>query len=218
MVDFEAIIRPFIPSLKRGTPVEVLLEPIMAENPNIDKDSIRKALLSHVSPIITQAESKPINSKPKIDISKYRDTLTRKQYQKVMESMTELVEIVDNSGYGISKTKILVILRRDSTHWRPKYTQWLHELCDMGVIKSDYNGISPLYYSHDAHIQNREREVHRRVAEALQIYGQMTMTQLAIKVGRNGGSNRPQVLFALEDLEREGFVNKGNRSRWAWTI
>ncbi len=44
----------------------------------------------------------------------------------------------------------------------------------------------------------------------------MTMTQIAIKIGRNGGSNRGEVRMALEDLEREGFVRLGERSRWAW--
>ena len=95
-------------------------------------------------------------------------------------------------------------------------TRWLHDLCEMGVIQKDNNRLNPRYYSFDSHVENREREIHRRIVEALQLHGQMTMTQLAIKIGRNGGSNRKQVSYALEDLEREGFVRMGARSRWAW--
>ena len=59
--------------------------------------------------------------------------------------------------------------------------------------------------------------IHRRIGEALMIHGDLTMTQLAIKVGRNGGNNRSQVVEALNDLEREGFVRMGERSRWRWS-
>jgi len=218
MVDIEVVIAPFISSLNRGTPVEMLLEPIMDENPDFDEKEVKNALLSHLKPTVIPIKSVSRAVKPKINTSKYRDTLTLKQYRKVIQCLTDIVEIVDKSGQGISKTKILLILRRESSYWRPKYTLWLHELCNMGVIQSDHNGVTPLYYSHDAYVQNRERELHRRIAEALQIHGQMTMTQLAIKIGRNGGSNRSQVSLALEDLEREGFVTTGDRNRWLWDM
>ena len=215
MADIEAIIEPFIPSLHRGTPVDILIEPIMGENPHLDKNEVKEALLSHLSPTVIPVKTVSTVVKPQINTSKYR-TLTVKQYRKVIQSLTDIVEIVDKTDGGITKTGILRLLRRDGSYWRPKITRWLHELCEMGVIQSDNNRLNPRYYSHDAHVHNREREVHRRVAEALQIYGELTMTQLAIRVGRNGGSNRSQVAVALEDLEREGFVRLGGRSRWAW--
>jgi hypothetical protein len=218
MVDIEAIIAPFISSLNRGTPVEMLLEPIMGENPDLDEKEVNKALLSHLKPTVTHIKSVSRAVKPKINTSKYRDTLTLKQYHKVIQCLTDIVEIVDKTGNGITKTGILRVSRRINSYWKPKYGRWLHELCDMGVIQTDNNRLNPRYYPHDAHVQNREREVHRRIAEALQIHGQMTMTQIAIKIGRNGGSNRSQVSLALEDLEREGFVTTGDKSRWLWDM
>lgn len=218
MADIEAIIEPFIPSLHRGTPVDILIVPIMGENPHLDEKEVMNALLSHLKPTVTPIKSVSRAAKPKINTSKYRDTLTLNQYHKVIQCLTDIVGIVDKTGNGITKTGILRQLRRDGSYWRPKITRWLHELCDMGVIQTDNNRFNPRYYPHDACVQNREREVHRRIAEALQIHGQMTMTQLAIKIGRNGGSNRSQVSLALEDLEREGFVITGDRNRWLWDM
>ncbi len=218
MADIESIIRPFISSLNRGTPVEALMIPIMSENADLDENEVKMALLSHLKPIVAQIKTVPVSIKPKINTSKYRATLTIKQYRKVIQCLTDIVEIVDKAGEGITKTGILTAFRRDSSHWRPKYGRWLSELCDMGVIQSDNSRLNPRYYPYDAYVQNREREVHRRIGEALQVHGQMTMTQLAIKIGRNGGSNRSQVSVALEDLEREGYVRVGNRNRWAWAI
>lgn len=218
MVDIEAIIAPFIPSLNRGTPVDILIEPIMGEHPHLDENEVKEALLSRRNPIVTPIKTPSKVIKPRINTSKYKDSLTLKQYRKVIQSLTDIVEIVDKSGEGITKTGILQGLRRDGSYWRPKITRWLHELCEMGVIQSDNNRLNPRYYPHDAHVHNREREVHRRIAEALQIYGELTMTQLAIRVGRNGGSNRSQVAVALQDLEREGFVRAGERSHWLWDL
>ena len=214
MVDIQAVIEPFIPSLNRGTPVEVLIPPIMEANPTLDEMEVKKALLLHIEPVVAQTV-KEVSNRPKINLAKYRDA-PRKKYHKIAENLTDIVEVVDKAGEGISKTGILQALRKDGSYWRPKMTRWLHDLCEMGVIQKDNNRLNPRYYSFDSHVENREREIHRRIVEALQLHGQMPMPQLAIKIGRNGGSNRKQVSYALEDLEREGFVRMGARSRWAW--
>ncbi len=215
MVDIETIIRPFIRALNRGEPIEELLIPILAENPNVEATEVTNALLSHRKSVVR--EIKPVSSslKPSINGERYKTDMTTKEYDKLRQSLKNIVEIVDKSDEGITKTGILQALRRDGSYWRPKITRWLLHLCDDGVIQSDNNRLNPRYYSYDAHVHNREREIHRRVVESLQIHGQMTMTQLAIKIGRNGGSNRSQVSQALDDLEREGFVRRGQRNRWA---
>jgi len=195
--------------------VDDVLQVVLAENPNLDGDEVRKALLPLKEPVVRQIKAVSSVSKPKIEMSRYREGKSRKQYNKTAQILGSIVKIVDESPDGISKTGILRQARRVNSYWRPIYGRYLEDLCDMGVIQRD-NTHKPSYYSHDAYVHNREREVHRRIVEALQIHGQMTMTQLAVKIGRNGGSNRKQVSLALDDLEREGFVRLGERSRWAW--
>ena len=95
-------------------------------------------------------------------------------------------------------------------------TRWLYELCEDGVIQRDKNMNKECYYPHDAHVENREQVMHRRIAETLQLHGELTMVQLAIMFGRNGGKNRHQVINAINDLERKGFIQIGERSRWSW--
>jgi len=213
MEDIEAVIKPFIPSLNRGIAVEELLIPIMGENPSLNESDVKKALLSHLEPTVTPITNKTV-IKPTIQTDRYKD-LPRRQYLKVVQFLTDIVATVDKSAEGITKTGILRALRKDGSYWRPKITRWLHHLCEDGVIQTDNNRLNPHYFPHDAYVQNREREIHRRIVESLQIHGQMTMTQLAINIGRNGGSNRSQVSHALEDLESEGFVRMGQRNRWA---
>ena len=213
MGGIESIIRPYISSLNRGVAVDVLLEPIMSEHPTLNESDVKAALLSHLSPTITHKPN-PTISKPSIKTARYRD-LPRKQYTRTIQVLTDIVAIVDKTGDGITKTGILRLLRKDNSHWRPKITLWLHFLCEDATIQSDNNRLNPRYFPHNAHVDNREREIHRRVVESLQIHGQMTQTQLAIKIGRNGGSNRAEVSHALHDLESEGFVRMGQRNRWA---
>jgi hypothetical protein len=216
MDDIEAVIKPFIPSLNRGIAVEELLIPIMGENPSLNESAVKKALLSHLEPTVTH-KSNVGGLNPTIQTSRYSD-LPRRQYLKVVQFLTDIVQTVDKSAEGITKTGILQALGKDGSYWRPKITRWLHHLCEDGVIQTDNNRLNPQYFPHDAYVHNREREVHRRIIESLQIHGQMTMTQLAINIGRNGGSNRSQVFHALEDLESEGFVRIGQRNRWACVL
>ena len=196
--------------------VEDVLQVVMSEHPSLEHGEVRKALLSLKQPAVTQIKPPTPPSKPKIEMSRYREGHTRKQYNKLAQTLGSIVKIVDESPDGISKTGILRKARRVNSYWKPIYGRLLEDLLDMGVIQRDNNTHKPSYYPHDAYVHNREREVHRRIVEALQIHGQMTMTQLAIKIGRNGGSNRNQVSLAIDDLRREGFIRLGERSRWAW--
>ncbi len=214
MVDSD-IIQEYVEMLDFSS-VDDVLEVICAEHPHLDHEGVRKALLLLKEPVVTQVKAVSSVSKPKIEMGRYREGRSRKQYMKTAQILGNIVKIVDESPDGISKTGILRQARRVNSYWKPIYGRYLEDLCDMGVIQRDNNTHKPSYYSHDAYVHNREREVHRRIVEALQIYGQMTMSQLAAKIGRNGGSNRKQVSLALDDLEREGFVRLGERSRWAW--
>ena len=218
MVDVEAIIQPFIPSLNRGTPIENLLKPIMAENPDADITEVQNALLSHRKSVVREIKPTITALKPKINTDRYKTEMTTKQYLKVVANLTEIIKIVDKSAHGITKTGILRLLRRANSYWKPIYSRWLHHLCEDGNIQKDNNPLNPRYYPYDAYVHNREREIHRRVVESLQIHGQLTMTQLAIKIGRNGGSNRSQVSQALDDLEGEGFVRMAQRNRWVCCV
>ena len=213
--EIESAIAEFIPLLKKGTDPKLFLPPACAKLPNHDSNDILKVLLSHHIPV--QREVKAVINRPNINSSRYREAMSRRQYQNTMTILSEIISIINKNPEGITKTAILKALRKDASYWRPKITLWLLDLCEDGVIKSDNKTVASRYYPESAYVKNREREIHRRIGEALMVYGELTMTQLAIKVGRNGGKNRSQVVEALEDLEREGFVRMGERSRWRWS-
>jgi predicted transcriptional regulator len=218
-MEIDILIKPYLRALNRGTDMDTLIAIVLDENegayPNLDKEVIRDALFAAKQPQVVEMKTSPTSLKPPINGMRYRE-LPRKQYQKVMECLTDIVEVVDNNQSGITKTGILRILRRENSYWRPKITRWLYELCEDGIIQSDKNKNKECYYPHDAHVENREQVMHRRVAETLQIYGDLTQNQIAIKIGRNGGLNRHQVISAIDDLERKGFLQKVERSRWSW--
>ena len=222
MVEIDEIIKPFIPSLNRGISLDLLLPAIIEKAQkegveSIDESDLRQRLSIHITPVVTavKPDLPRQNARPTIDLTRYKTRFTRRKLEGLASLLGEIVRIVDKTGHGVKKTAILQQLRKDNSYWRPKITHYLLDLCDMGIIQSD-NGREPSYYPYHAYVKNREREVHRRIVECLQLHGQMTMTQIAIKIGRNGGSNRGEVRMALEDLEREGFVRLGERSRWAW--
>ena len=213
--EIESAIAEFIPLLKKGTDPKLFLPPACAKLPNFDSDEILKVLISHHIPV--QKEIKPVSMSPKINAGRYRESMTRRQYQNTMTILSDIVARVNKNPEGVTKTAILKELRKDASYWRPKIALWLLDLCEDGVIKSDNGKVISRYFPANSYVKNREREIHRRIGEALMIHGDLTMTQLAIKVGRNGGNNRSQVVEALNDLEREGFVRMGERSRWRWS-
>jgi hypothetical protein len=217
-MEIDNIIKPYLRALNRGTDMDSLIAIVLDENasayPNLEVEAIRGALLAAKQPQVVEIKTQ---LKPPINGLRHRG-LPRKEYQKVMKCLTDIVEVVDNSQSGITKTGILRILRKENSHWRPKMTRWLYELCEDGVIQRDKNMNKECYYPHDAHVENREQVMHRKVAEALQIHGDLTQNQIAIKIGRNGGLNRHQVISAIDDLERKGFLQKVERSRWSWCI
>jgi hypothetical protein len=86
------------------------------------------------------------------------------------------------------------------------------------IIQTDGRGNGTLYYPYSSQVQNRERRYHRLAAEALQIHGDMTMTQLSRNIGCDGGRNRYLLRDALRDLEKEGWVALDSRNRWKWCM
>ena len=217
-MEIDNIIKPYLRALNRGTDMDSLIAIVLDENegvhPKLDGEAIRGALLAAKQPQVVEMRSQ---IKPPINGMRYRD-LPRKQYQKTMECLTDIVKIVDNNQSGITKTGILRTLRKENSHWRPKITRWLYELCEDGVIQRDKNKNKECYYPHNAHVENREQAMHRKIAESLQLHGALTMVQLAIMFGRNGGKNRHQIINAIDDLERKGFIQIGERSRWRWAV
>ncbi len=213
--EIELAIAEFIPLLKKGTDPKLFLPPACAKLPHLESEQILKVLNSHHIPV--HKEIKTVSQTTnKINGGRYRDEMSHSQYENYMKIITSIVGIVNKNADGITKTGILKELRKDASYWRPKITLWLLDLCEDGVIKTDDRRVMAKYYPQTAYVKNREREIHRRIGEALMIHGDMTMTQLAIKVGRNGGGNRSQVVDALNDLKREGFIRLGERSRWRW--
>lgn len=218
MVSVETAIQPFIPMLNRGIPLDDIILPIVAENPSLNRDEVFKALQDHITPMVSHI--KPISraEQPKINTMRYRENMSRKEYQKTLTCLNDIVQIVADSGNGISKTAICKKLRRDGSYWRPKITHYLLELVEDGVIQTDGLGRGTLYYPPSSQVQDRERRYHRLVAESLQVNGEMTMTQLFIRLGCNGGRNRHYVRAALQDLANEGWIEQTKQSRWLWAI
>jgi len=218
MVNVEEAILPFIPMVKRGVAIEDLLMPIMAEHEGIDEGEVIKALKAHVKPTVNHIPSKTQVETPKINGMRYREMMSRREYEKTMNHLQEIVNIVIDSPNGVRKSTILRQLRKENSHWRPKITRWLHDLLEDGVILSDGFGNGTLYFPPTTQVQDRERKYHRLVAESLQVNGEMTMTQLSKRLGCDGGSNRHKVRKALEDLANEGWIISSNRNRWLWNL
>ena len=217
MASVEEAIQPFIPMVERGIPLDDLLLPILSENPDLDEGLVLASLKKHINPIVKHIPSISKTEKPKINGVRYRN-LGRNQYQKTMTCLNDIVQIVADSGNGISKTAICKKLRRNGSYWRPKITHYLLELVEDGVIQTDGIGRGTLYYPPSSQVQDRERRYHRLVAESLQVNGEMTMTQLFTRLGCNGGRNRHYVREALQDLANEGWIEQTTRSRWLWAI
>lgn len=218
MVSVDEAIQPFIPMLNRGLPLDDVLLPIMAENPSLDREEVIASLESHISPIVRQVIPVPKAEKPKLNGSRYRESMSRRQYEKTMTHLQDILNVVSDKPNGVRKSTILRELRKENSHWRPKITRWLHDLVEDGLILSDGFGNGTLYYPPNVQVQDRERKYHRLVAESLQVNGEMTMTQLTQRLGCDGGSNRHKVRQALQDLANEGWVKSSNRSRWVWNL
>ena len=218
MVSIDEAIKPFIPMLNRGLSLDDVLTPIMAENPSLDRDEVITSLESHISPIVRQITPVKKAEKPKLNGRRYRESMTRREYEKTMSNLQDMLNIIGDNPNGIRKSTILRQLRKENSHWRPKITRWLHDLLDDGLISSDGFGNGTLYYPPNVQVQDRERKYHRLVAESLQVNGDMTMTQLQKRLGCDGGSNRHKVRIALQDLANEGWITSSNRNRWAWNL
>ena len=218
MVSIDEAIKPFIPMLNRGLSLDDVLTPIMAENPSLDRDEVITSLESHISPIVRQITPVKKAEKPKLNGRRYRESMTRREYEKTMSNLQDMLNVIGDNPNGIRKSTILRQLRKENSHWRPKITRWLHDLLEDGLISSDGFGNGTLYYPPNVQVQDRERKYHRLVAESLQVNGDMTMTQLQKRLGCDGGSNRHKVRIALQDLANEGWITPSNRNRWAWNL
>ena len=168
MVSVDEAIQPFIPMLNRGLPLDDVLLPIMAENPSLDREEVIASLESHISPIVRQVIPVPKAEKPKLNGSRYRESMSRRQYEKTMTHLQDILNVVSDRPNGVRKSTILRELRKENSHWRPKITRWLHDLVEDGLILSDGFGNGTLYYPPNVQVQDRERKYHRLVAESLQ--------------------------------------------------
>lgn len=218
MTSVEEVIQPFIPMLNRGIPLDDLITPILSENPELVREDVLEALQSHIKPTVTQIKAISKTEKATINTGRYRERMSRREYQKTMTHLQDIINIIIDSPNGVRKSTILKELRKENSHWRPKITRWLHDLLEDGVILSDGIGNGTLYYPPNIQVQNRERKYHRLIAESLQINGDMTMTQLTRRLGCDGGSNRHKVRIAVQDLANEGWIEQTTRNRWAWNL
>ena len=217
MSDIEEAILEFLPSLHRNVSVDILVNAVCQKNELWSAEDVKGAFMKHIKPTVTHKPSITQRKKPKMNSRRYRD-LSMKKQQKVMTTQTDIVRLIEESPNGMNKSSILNRLRKENSHWRPIITRYLLELEEDGIIQTDGRGNGTLYYPYSSQVQNRERRYHRLAAEALQIHGDMTMTQLSRNIGCDGGRNRYLLRDALRDLEKEGWVALDSRNRWKWCM
>ena len=159
MVSVDEAIQPFIPMLNRGLPLDDVLLPIMAENPSLDREEVIASLESHISPIVRQVIPVPKAEKPKLNGARYRESMSRRQYEKTMTHLQDILNVVSDRPNGVRKSTILRELRKENSHWRPKITRWLHDLVEDGLILSDGFGNGTLYYPPNVQVQDRNENI-----------------------------------------------------------
>ena len=146
---------------------------------------------------------------PMIDTGRF-DGMNRGERERAMTLLRMIEGIIKNNNQGITKTGILKSMRKDNSHWRKEIGKLLNYLLIDGLIQ--LNGRN--YYPMNIVVKSRERKIHRNIYELLS-ESSLTLTELYMKTGNNGGKSRDLVKSALNDLQNEGYIVFENR-RWRW--
>ncbi len=146
---------------------------------------------------------------PMIDTGRF-DGMNRGERERAMTLLRMIEGIIKNNNQGITKTGILKSMRKDNSHWRKEIGKLLNYLLIDGLIQ--LNGRN--YYPMNIVVKSRERKIHRNIYELLS-ESSLTLTELYMKTGNNGGKSRELVKSALRDLQNEGYIVLDNR-RWRW--
>ena len=149
-------------------------------------------------------------NKPKMDLSRFI-MLNRADRERTMNLIKHIESSIQNNPNGLTKTELLKGMRKDNSHWRKEISKLLSYLVIDGLVQLQ----NKRYYPHNVLLKSRERRVHRTIYELLSA-GSLTLTELYVKTGYNGGKSRTSVKCALEDLVNEGYVVKDSK-RWRWT-
>ncbi len=146
---------------------------------------------------------------PMIDTGRF-DGMNRGERERAMTLLRMIEGIIKNNNQGITKTGILKSMRKDKSQWSKEIGKLLNYLLIDGLIQ--LNGRN--YYPMNIVVKSRERKIHRNIYELLS-ESSLTLTELYMKTGNNGGKSRELVKSALRDLQNEGYIVLDNR-RWRW--
>lgn len=217
MSSVESLIEPFRDVVMNDASlIENVAQILMEKNPNLYDESVYVAALEAlVGNDISTPASEPIKKdypkmvRPKFDSSRF-SALSRRKRERAMTIISQIDAIVQRNPQGLTKTSILMFLRKDNSHWRGEITEWLDYMVRDGVIQS--NGRR--YYPFNIIMRSRERNLHRTIYEGLS-NGSKNLTRIYIDSKCNGGRSRSYVRDALNDLMNEGYIIlEGRQYRW----
>jgi len=153
--------------------------------------------------VVNNPKKQKINSKRFVGV----DRSTR---ERTMTLLKVVQQAISKYPYGINKTQLLQVIRKDNSHWRTEIDMFLGYLLEDGLIQTDGKS----YYPPNVIVKSRERRMHRTIFELLSEKS-LTLTEIYQKTGCNGGKSRGYVKLALQDLKNEGYIVQENR-RWKW--
>lgn len=169
---------------------------------------IENHIHTEVAEVVVVEEAVP--NSPTINTGRF-EGLNRNERERAMTLLRMIEGIIKNNAQGITKTGILKAMRKDNSHWRKEVGKLLNYLLIDGLIQ--LNGRN--YYPMNIIVKSRERKIHRNIYELLS-ESSLTITELYMKTGNNGGKGRELVKSALRDLQNEGYIIFENR-RWRWS-
>ena len=175
------------------------------------KDKLTEIVENHIHTEVAEVVvvEEVVKQSPTINTGRF-EGLNRNEREKVMTLIRMIEGIIKNNAQGITKTGILKAMRKDNSHWRKEVGKLLNYLLIDELIQ--LNGRN--YYPMNIIVKSRERKIHRNIYELLS-QNSMTLTELYMKTGTNGGKSRQVVKSALRDLQSEGYIVLDNR-RWRW--
>lgn len=173
------------------------LEELVKNNVKVTEESTNEVV------IVNNQSPNKINSKRFVGM----DRATR---ERSMVLLKIVQQAINKHPYGITKTQLLKVIRKDNSHWRTEIEMFIGYLLEDNLIQTDGKS----YYPTNVIVKSRERKMHRIIFELLS-ESPLTLTDIYMRTGCNGGKSRNYVKGALQDLKNEGYIVQEN-SRWKW--
>jgi hypothetical protein len=179
------------------------LEELVKNHVNVKTSEDGNEAVKEEVVVVKKSKNQKINSKRFVGV----DRSTR---ERTMTLLKVVQQAISKYPYGINKTQLLKVIRKDNSHWRTEIDMFIGYLLEDGLIQTDGKS----YYPPNVIVKSRERRMHRTIFELLSEKS-LTLTEIYKKTGCNGGKSRGYVKLALQDLKNEGYIVQENK-RWKW--